>query len=65
MEPQGFPSGKITLTIEFETDGCINITAKDLDNACTYAFRKEPNLHTHNKIMEVLREVGVSLVKVP
>jgi len=63
MERQGQPSGKITLTIEFTVDGDINITAKDLDNACTYAFRKEPNMLLHNKVMDVLREVGVSLVK--
>jgi len=63
MEQQGFPSGKITLTIEFETDGCINITAKDLDNACTYAFKKEASMLLHNKVMDVLTEVGVSLVK--
>lgn len=60
---EGFPSGKITLTIEFNVDGDINITAKDEENSCLYAFRKEPNMLLHNKVMDVLREVGVSLVK--
>ena len=62
-EAEGFPTGKISLTIDFEMDGSINITAKDVENKCTYAFKKEPSMSLHNKVMDVLTDVGVSLVK--
>ena len=63
MPNSNIPDGEITMTVEFKNDGDILLTARDSLNDETLVFRKEPNMALHNMVMDMLRKMGVQLLK--